>query len=136
MSANTERLTHAERCNRESTRDVIFLFQRRVRTFIYEPEGFRHDGDGWERVDDDGEVIDAESYVSDDDVAAADSECFVNTWITEGVWLDRGEAESYGKFHAYNYENPNKDVGWRVWGVPSYGELAKLLRAQDEAKEK
>jgi len=77
--------THAERCQRESTRDVVFLLQRQ---------------------------------------SLKES----NIWLTEGVWLDRTEAESFAKDHEYNYPH-----GWRVYGVPSYGELAALLKAQDTA---
>ena len=47
-------------------------------------------------------------------------------WITESVWLDRDEAEAFARSHAYNYHN-----GWQVYGVPSYGQLAALLKSQD-----
>jgi hypothetical protein len=126
------KLTHSERCSREATRDVIFLFQRRVRTFIYMPDGFDHDSDGWNRVDDDGEII-SEDLVSEDEVAASDSESYIDIWETEGVWLDRDEAEAWGESHAYRFENQKKGVGWRVYGMPSYGDLAKLLQKQDES---
>jgi len=75
--------THAERCQRESTRDVVFLLQRQSLK---------------------------ESHI----------------WLTEGVWLDREEATAFAKAHEYNCVN-----GWRVYGVPSYGALAALLKSQD-----
>ncbi len=77
--------THAERCQRESTRDVVFLFQ-------WHPSKFSK---------------------SDE-------------WLTESVWFDRDEAEAFAKAHEYNY-----CYGWRVYGVPSYGQLAELLKSQD-----
>jgi hypothetical protein len=128
-------MNHSERCFSESTRDVIFLLQSRRRIFFREPEGFEHDGEGWNRVDDNGEIIESDCYVSDDEVAAADSECYIDIWDTEGVWLDRAEAEAWGESHAYRFENPRKNVGWKVYGMPSYGELAKLLQSQDKERD-
>lgn len=78
--------THAERCKRESTRDVIFLLQWRP----------GHPG---------------EHSIG---------------WMTDSVWLDRDEAEKFAKAHEYNYCN-----GWRVYGAPSHGQLAELLKSQD-----
>lgn len=77
--------THRERCKRESTRDVIFLFQEKIvfKTHIY--------------------------------------------WKTIGVWLDRKEAERWGKQHEYRFVH-----GWHVYGVPAEGRLAKMLQGQDE----
>ena len=51
-------------------------------------------------------------------------------WYTESVWLDRDEAESYARAHEYNYTH-----GWQVYGAPSYGMLAQLLRKQDDQPE-
>lgn len=51
-----------------------------------------------------------------------------NSWHTEGVWLDRDEAEIWGKLHHYNYPS-----GWRVYGVPSEGQLAFVLQRWEEA---
>jgi hypothetical protein len=51
--------------------------------------------------------------------------CAVERWDTEGVWLDRGEAEAFGHAKHYRYQD-----GWRVYGMPAYGELAKLLRGE------
>ena len=53
-------------------------------------------------------------------------------WLTESVWLDRDEAEAYGESHACHYNNKKKGVGWRVYGIPANGQLARILRAQDE----
>jgi hypothetical protein len=96
-------MNHSERCRREATRDVIFIFQSRRRTFIKEPEGYAHDGEGWNRLDDDGEIIESDTYVTDDEVAEADSECYIDIWLPEGVWLDRDEAEAWGEAHNYRF---------------------------------
>jgi hypothetical protein len=79
--------THSERCEHESTRDVTFLFQERVR--VGPGKRFR--------------------------------------WKTIGVWLDRREAEAWGKAYDYRFAR-----GWRVHGVPAEGRLAKMLQEQDE----
>jgi len=39
------------------------------------------------------------------------------------VFLSREEGELYGKNHDYNYPD-----GWRVYGVPSMGELSDVLK--------
>lgn len=129
-------MNHSERCYAESTRDVIFLLQGRRRIFFREPTGYTRDSDSdycWRKTDDDGKIIESEEIVSDDDAAEADPECFVTVWDTESVWLDRDEAEAHGEAHSYHYDNPRKNVGWRVYGMPSYGDLAKLLQSQDKA---
>lgn len=59
--------------------------------------------------------------------AFGDVPCIREAWRTESVWLDRAEAESWGKAHEHRWK-----YGWQVYGVPSEGDLAKLLRKQDE----
>jgi len=76
--------THDERCQRESTRDVVFVVQ-------WKPKK-HYDG-----------------------------------WITESVWLDRDEADEFVKAHEF----PSKCIVWQVYGVPSHGKLAALLKSQD-----
>ena len=45
-----------------------------------------------------------------------------SNWQVESVWLDRGEAEEFARKHEYRWPH------WQVYGVPSEGVLAKLLR--------
>lgn len=80
--------THQERCERESTQDVIFLLQSVNRSM---------------------ESAGVFAY-----------------WKVESVWLDRDEAEAFAKATEYRYPR-----GWRVYGVPSEGRLARLLQSQD-----
>jgi len=44
-------------------------------------------------------------------------------------WLDRDEAEKYGREHAYNYPR-----GWRPYGIPANGQLADMLDDSELAK--
>lgn len=46
-------------------------------------------------------------------------------WRTESVWLDREEAEAFGKSKSYRWPD-----GWRVYGVCAEGDLAKMLRGE------
>lgn len=50
-------------------------------------------------------------------------------WETESVWLDRDEAQAFGRQHAYNYPR-----GWQVYGVPSEGRLAGMLQDTQDVK--
>lgn len=49
-----------------------------------------------------------------------------SNWRTVGVWLDRDEAEQWGGSQRHNYGE--KHIGWRVYGIPSEGKLAEMLR--------
>lgn len=113
----------AERCSRECTRDVVFLFQRRRYIFTgHLPDGLFYD---------DGGVYRDEDRTNDDRSPLSiaqlhdeyGSDYVVETWHTEGVWLSREEAESFGRTKSYNYSD-----GWRVYGVPANGLLATLIR--------
>ena len=44
-----------------------------------------------------------------------------DNWITESVFLTREEGEEYGR------KTEHRHPHWRVFGVPSEGELAKLI---------
>ena len=106
-----------ERCKVEMTRDVIFLFQRRRRCYHTLPDSI-------DLVD--GEFVgQGGTGYSEKDMLSlcTPDENYVEWWDTESVWLSREEGEAYGLAHAYNYPD-----GWRVYGVPSEGELAKLLK--------
>jgi hypothetical protein len=127
-------MTHSERCGREGTRDVIFVFQVRNRQIIKEPDGREYDGEGWSRVFDDDEPEDLDAgYLSFDELYEIDNECIVDTWDTESVWLDREEAETFGECNSHNYGAKNKD--WQVYGVPANGQLARILQSQDAQKD-
>ena len=116
-----QRKTFSQRCREEMTRDVVFLFQRRRVNIVAVPEGYEHDGEGVIREGGIGE------YLSTDELLNMESEdgggCVLIHWDTESVWLSREESEQYGRDHAYNYPD-----GWRVYGVPSEGELAVLVQ--------
>lgn len=121
---------HRKRCEQEATRDVVFLFQRRRWEVIGYPDGYASDGEGVRPVDDNGEFTDEGEYLTNKQLSEMtsgdyDVPCALERWDVEGVWLDRDEAEQYGRDHAYNYPD-----GWRVYGVPSYGQLASMLRGK------
>lgn len=52
----------------------------------------------------------------------------VRNWNTERVFLSREEAEDFGRATQHRYPGGGKGVGWRVYGVPSEGRLAELVR--------
>lgn len=130
MTPDELRESHRRRCEREMTRDVVFLFQWRQLRSLGVPDGYEPGDDGgYNRVGDDcdetcpehityREAFDQRLTQGDWDVP-----CVEEVWHTEGVWLDRDEAERFGKSKQYNYPD-----GWRVYGVPAYGELAGILR--------
>lgn len=141
---------HRHRCESECTRDAIFLLQRRRWQRTDDIPGTEFDGEAYaitDRdelpewavpfiVDEDG----CEPYVSDDpELAAAAHKAgaeissgwplFYEEWLTESVWLDRAEAEAWGKSHDYRFAD-----GWRVYAVCAEGELAKRLREFPEVQ--
>jgi hypothetical protein len=118
---------HRKRCERECTRDVIFVFQRRrLRWTGRLPDGYEF-RDSFVFLKGDGRV--AEPQTLEAIYAAHGSEYAIETWDVESVWLDRDEAEAWAKAHEYNYRD-----GWRVYGMPADGELAKLLRGEHESQ--
>jgi hypothetical protein len=109
---------HLDRCQREATRDVVFLFQRRMLRWTGRvPDGYYIAG---EHLVESGSL---EISTLRDLHNAHGSEYVHETWHVEGVWLDREEAEAFGKLRSYNYPD-----GWRVYGVCAEGELAAVLR--------
>jgi hypothetical protein len=118
---------HRKRCEREATRDVIFVFQRRrLRWTGRLPDGYEF-RDRFVFLKGDGE--EAEPQTLEAIYKAHGSEYAIETWDVESVWLDRDEAEAWAKAHEYNYRD-----GWRVYGMPADGELAKLLRGEHESQ--
>jgi hypothetical protein len=125
--------THRERCEKEMTRDVIFLFQRRDLKIIGMPDGFDMDADGGitQTHDDDGELTEPVEWTARQLYSIGlthgdyDVPCVIEHWHTESVWLDRDEAEAWGRSHDYRFAD-----GWRVYGVCAEGELAKMLRGE------
>jgi hypothetical protein len=123
--STSESQKHRQRCERECTRDVIFLLQVR-RTNIYAlPDGCEFNDGPVRYEDEDGNRLPEPIEVSLDELRDAGGYVF-DYWDTESVWLDRDEAEAFAKAHEYNYCN-----GWRVYGMPSYGDLAAMLRGQE-----
>lgn len=131
-------MTHDERCKREATRDVIFLFQVRELTWTGNlPIGYEMDNDGhevWkEGVDrENGQPTDLAEIFRNHGTEYA-----VESWRVIGVWLDRDEAESWGQTQQHNYGVKYKNIdspgrSWMVYGTPSEGSLAELLRGADK----
>jgi len=85
-------------CEREMSRDPIFLFQRRA-------------------------IEATEECSHDDDERDGDCETCHRFWLTDSVWLDRESAEAWGESVAHRYPD-----GWRVYSVCAEGDLALLLR--------
>lgn len=125
---------HSDRCWDESTTDVIFLLQWRDRQLVQDVPGCEYDGESWRKEgEEDGEPLTNGEL---DSILEDNGECHVDIWRTEGVWLDRKEAEAFGEYNAHNYPCRKKNVGWRVYGVCSWGQLAELLKHQDQVKVK
>lgn len=113
------------RCRNECTRNVIFLFQRRVYNRTGYPDDYLQD--------DDSNVYDPEDTEMEHPLTGKqlnelcfgdfDTPCAIEEWHTENVFLSREEGEQWGKSHAYNYPD-----GWRVYGVCAIGELADLIK--------
>lgn len=134
-TATIERPSYAERCQRECTRSVIFLFQVRDLRLIGLPEDFSLGPEGRGPVmqvcDCDGKKLAEPIEWSIERLVAEkltfgnyDTPCVVESWRTEGVFLSREEAENFGKRTEYRYSH-----GFRVHGVPAEGELATLIEA-------
>ena len=150
IAARVTSTPHSDRCFREATRDVIFLLQvKRLNCIssdvpgieINDCETFRvSDRDelpGWLLpVVQPGDDFADPGWISTTDFirAAANVEaedihgirCVISSWDTESVWLDRDEAETFAKNHAYRWVD-----GWRIYGVCSEGALSKMLKRQD-----
>lgn len=119
---------HRKRCEAECTHDVIFLFQRKIWTRIGLPDGYDTDGESiWRRDDNtDEDAPESLDWKEVYEMESADGMPYaIYRWETEGVWLDRDEAEAYGRAKHHNYTD-----GWRVFGMPAYGELARMLRGE------
>jgi hypothetical protein len=124
---------HLQRCQREATRDVIFLFQVRVLKWTGlvpdDCEFEMEDCHVWRK----GADRDKDSPVSLAELHEIDSDYAVESWRTIGVWLDREEAESWGESQHYNYGEKYDQVKvqdrcWQVYGTCAEGQLAELLR--------
>lgn len=128
---------HDRRCFEECTRDPIFLFQSRRLQVQGLPhrenaDNFSYDDGLWRVKSTDGvemaepESINAEEWLNDtfpSDIG--DVPCVFEQWITESVWLDREEAENFGRAKSHRWRD-----GWRVYAVCAEGDLAKLLKRQ------
>jgi hypothetical protein len=137
---------HSKRCQQECTRDVIFLFQRKQLNLHGLPDGLDCQ-ESYITIENEEEFADAVVTECLDEAALEkmrgdglplrefaklgleygdwNHQCVAETWITESVWLDRDEAERYGKAKHYNYVD-----GWRVYGVCANGELADILNVK------
>ena len=135
MNATVQRPSFRERCSRECTRSVIFLFQVRHLKLIGLPEDFSLGVDGRGPVvqthDDDGDKLSEPiewpiNRLFSEKLTFGDYDvpCVIEEWHTEGVFLSREEANDFGNRTHYRYSH-----GFRVYGVPAEGELAKLIEA-------
>ena len=137
---------HRKRCEQECTRDVIFLFQRKVLNLHGLPDGLDCQ-EGCVTIKNEEEFADEVVIECLDEKLLEQMrgdglplrefmklgleygelchQCVQETWLTESVWIDREEAERYGKAKEYNYVD-----GWRVYGVCATGDLAKLIRGE------
>ena len=115
---NPEHPNYSERCRRESTRNVVFLLQRKRCTLVAEPENCIFDGENW--IDDDSKENRCVLTLKQ----MRKRECTVEYWCTESVWLTREEATKYAKAHEYNYPS-----GWKVYAVCSNGRMAELIES-------
>lgn len=132
-----EKTAREKRCEAECTRDPIFLLQSRrlqVQGIPHreDADNFNYDDGLWRVKSTDGvelaepESINAEDWLNDtfpSDIG--DVPCVFEQWITESVWLDREEAENFGRAKSHRWPD-----GWRVYCVCAEGDLAKLLREQ------
>lgn len=124
---------HRQRCEKEATRDVIFLFQvRDLRWTGKIPDGF-------ELIDGRHLFHEGADHDADEPLSLADlyreagNEYAVESWRTVTVFLDRQEAEAWGVSQQHNYGpkyvgESSGDRCWQVYGVPAHGELAVMLQ--------
>lgn len=150
ISARVTSTPHRDRCGREATRDAIFLLQvKRLNCISSDVDGIemsdcetfrvtnRDDLPEWlVALVQQGDEPDDPGWISVNDFvqAAANGnredrhgiQCVISHWSTESVWLDRDEAETYAKNHAYRWPD-----GWQVYSVCAEGALATMLRRQD-----
>lgn len=147
---NLTYLPFKERCQKECTRDAIFLFQRKVIECHNIPEGWESEDGVLIMAEEDAFLATKEEqdlfkkytevtnrgefhtfslpYISFkemyDRMKDYDSyEYYFEYWITERVFLTREEGEHYGKCRDYNYPD-----GWRVYCVCAEGKLAELIK--------
>lgn len=113
---------HDKRCFDEATKDVIFILQWR-RIIPTDISNYEYDSDLDCVVDQWGT-----SYTNDELLEVNGA---VAIWVPESVWLDRDEAEEYGKAHAYNWGKGRKGIDWMVYGIHTEGGLSKLLRSAE-----
>lgn len=52
-----------------------------------------------------------------------EEEFCLENWNTETVTLTRPEGERYGKRNNHHFPN-----GWRVYGIPAHGDLARMIK--------
>lgn len=114
---------HDERCHAEATKDVVFLFQWRQ---IHLRDAYHGDLPDGYTIDEDYELVDADGNSADLQKLLKDyPDHFYEIWHTDRVYLSREEGEAYGRAReSYAWHD-----GWRVYGIPSYGLLADLIKS-------
>lgn len=118
-------MTRSDEAFRECTRDPIFLFQKKIITWIGLPHGWGYQDESWINEENPDEVLcesEAIERFRGTEQGPWNQPCFLEHWYTELVFLTRGEGEAFGLRKAYNYLR-----GWRVYCVPCEGELARHL---------
>lgn len=123
--------TRSEAAAAEATRDPVFLFQSR--RYVITESG-RHaieasaEDRGWLEDDELGVCrLRGGELESVPGAELVEQGFATEVWETEAVWLDREEAEDWGRTHAYRFPN-----GWRVYCVPAKGGLAEVLAKAGE----
>lgn len=105
-----------------STRDPIFLFQRRRVIYFVNHVGFEWP-EGW-TTDDDGGLFNADGETLDHQ-DAVEAGCAEFHWETEAVFATREETKAHGEARPYAWGKEGE--GWRTYAVPCHGQLAELL---------
>lgn len=117
------RPSFSERCDKEATRDVVFVL--RIRRFVFTgnlPSGFYYsDSSVYREEDRDNE--DREPVSIGELYEDYGSEYVVETWHIERVFLSREEGEAWAKARSYRWPD-----GWQIYGLPAEGELAELIK--------
>ena len=111
-----------ERCEKEATRDVVFLLQTYSYSIFFPPQGFELDSDAESWVDRQGkewsakEIFDRRHELYPDNIGVA----LIKT--PRLVFLSREEAEEWVQVRWYNYTQ-----GYEIYGLPCEGQLVSLL---------
>ena len=117
-----------ERSQRESTKNVLFLLQRRALVVIDAPSDYEFDEAGERFVSEDGAELDFKTCFDKGLERSGGGNAIMSEWVSERIFLDRNEAELWASQRYYNYPN-----GYRVYGLPAEGKIVELLKCAEKA---